>query len=99
MGAEYMGDAAIGITSAFGAIAGVGTLFRVWRNLGPNRGTLLGGIFFLILALVGVGMTAAYRSTGLEWLHIFIGGSFVASLIPLTIGILYAQDEEANSNN
>lgn len=93
-------DSAISVISAFGAFAGIGTLFRLWRNLGPNRGTLWGGIIFLVLALTGVVMTAVYRSTGLEWLHIFIGGSFVASVIPLTIAILCSENEErVNEDN
>lgn len=85
-------DGAISLLSMFGAMAGVGTLFRLWKNLGPNRVTLFGGIGFLALALLGVGMTSVYMSTGIEWVHVFIGGSFVASLIPFTIAILWAEE-------
>lgn len=81
---------AISIVSSFGAIAGIGILFRLWRNLGPNCATLLGGIGFFTMAIVGVIMTSVYQATGIEFLHAFIGGSFVASLIPFTFAILSA---------
>eukprot|EP00586_Coscinodiscus_wailesii_P003014 CAMPEP_0172484008 /NCGR_PEP_ID=MMETSP1066-20121228/11258_1 /TAXON_ID=671091 /ORGANISM="Coscinodiscus wailesii, Strain CCMP2513" /LENGTH=269 /DNA_ID=CAMNT_0013248243 /DNA_START=103 /DNA_END=912 /DNA_ORIENTATION=+ len=83
-------EQSISTISAFGAFAGIGILFRLWRNVGPNRGTLFGGIGFFIMAIVGVIMTQVYQANGVEFLHAFIGGSFVLSLIPFTIGILSA---------
>ena len=92
-------ESASSIISAFGAMAGVGIVFRLWRNLGPNRWTLWGGILFLAFALVGVGMISAYQNTGVEWYHIFIGGMFVVSLIPFTVAILKAEDNLEDIND
>lgn len=76
------------ILTAFGAIAGVGILFRLWRNLGPSRGTLLGGVFFFFFAIMGVIMSQVYLATGIEWLHALISGSDVMSMVPFTCAIL-----------
>lgn len=91
-------DVAISVVSAFGAFAGIGSLLRLWRNLGPNIYTLVGGIGFLALALTGVAMTAVYNATGIEWIHIFIGGSFIASLIPFSLAIFYAEPADEIEN-
>lgn len=92
-------DSAISLISAFGAIAGVGTVFRLWKNLGPNSYTLWGGMLFLAFALLGVGMASVYMNTGIEWLHVFIGLSFVTSLIPFTVAILHAEDLEPDGED
>jgi len=75
------------ITSAFGAIAGIGTLFRLWKNLGPNKLTLCGGVGFFCFAILGVIMLSVYNATGIEFVHTFIGGSFVFSLVPISIAL------------
>lgn len=95
----YLGrETSVTFLSPVGAVAGIVTLGRLYQNLGPNRATLLGGVFFFVLAICGVIALAVYRSTGYEWVHIFIGGSFVSSVIPLSIAFLNAQllpaDEE-----
>jgi hypothetical protein len=81
------------VCSAFGALAGLLTAVRVWRHLGPTRTTLIGGVGFFGLAICGVLVTSVYRATGVEWLHVFIGGSFVASVVPLTLAVRYAVDD------
>ena len=58
----------------------------------------MGGIGFLALALTGVAMTAVYNATGIEWIHIFIGGSFIASLIPFSLAIFYAEPGDEIEN-
>lgn len=89
--------------SPLAAIAGLFTLFRVWRNLGPNYYTLCGGIGFFSLAIFGVIFFSVYNSTGVEWIHILIGGSFVSSTIPLGVAFLNIQesseDEEVLDNS
>lgn len=92
-------DSVISLISAFGAIAGIGTVFRMWKNLGPNSYTLWGGILFLAFSLLAVGMTSVYMNTGIEWLHAFIAGSFVTSLIPFTMAILHAEDLEPDGED
>jgi len=83
------------IISGFAAIAGVGILFRLWRNLGPSRGTLLGGIFYFFFAILGVVMEVVCLSTGVEWVHALIEGCFLASLIPFTCAILCAVEVDS----
>ena len=85
--------------SPLAVISGVFTLYRVWFNLGPNLYTKLGGIGFLVLAMTGVVMNVVYRSTGAEWVHGLIGGSFISSTIPLTIAFLNSEVKEGDSRN
>jgi len=88
----YLGrDTSVTFLSPIGALAGICTLFRVWFNLGPNNYTKWGGILFFTLAICGVIALQVYRTTQLEWVHAFIGGSFVSSVIPLSIGFLNAE--------
>ena len=53
-----------------------------------------------LLVILGVIFNAVYRATDAEWVHIFIGGSFVSSTIPLGIAFLNAEgnsvDEVSN---
>ena len=72
-------------------MAGLFTLFRVWFNLGPNVYTKVGSILFFVLVIFGVVFNAVYQATDAEWVHIFIGGSFVSSTIPLGIALLNAE--------
>ena len=41
--------------------------------------------------MTGVMMLAVYNATDLEWIHGLIGGSFIASTIPLSIAFWNAQ--------
>jgi len=84
--------------SPIAAIAGVFTLFRVWKNLGPNTATLVGGILFLVLVLCGVSANAIYRATDAEWIHIFIGGSFISSAIPLAVAFFNIEDKDMDND-
>lgn len=86
------GDA-VGILSGFAALAGIATLFRLWRNLGPNYGTFFGGLGWYIMIICGIALTSVYIKTGYEWLHAVLGSFFVLCLIPITVGILCATDE------
>jgi len=79
---------AVTALSPLASVGGLFALFRIWYNLGPNKATMLGGIFYFVLAMIGVIMLAVYQSTGAEYVHLFIGGSFIASVIPLTIAFL-----------
>ena len=72
---------AVSICSAFGGFAGIGTFLRIWWHLD----NFFGGLGFFALAMCGVMMTGVYRSTGIEFLHTFIGGSFIMSVIPFTV--------------
>jgi len=78
---------AISICSSFGALSGIGSFYRIWKNLQ----CLFGGIGFFGMAMVGVAMTGVYRSTCIEWLHVFIGGSFALSVIPQTLAMQLAK--------
>ena len=40
--------------------------------------------------MVGVLMTAVYKSTGIEFLHLFIGGSFIMSVVPFTLAMKFS---------
>lgn len=80
-------DRAISICSSFGALSGLGSCYRIWKNLQ----CLLGGVGFFGLAMVGVAMTGVYRSTCIEWLHVFIGGPFVLSMVPVTLAMMMAE--------
>jgi hypothetical protein len=91
------GDA-VGILSAFAALGGFATLFRLWRNLGPNWGTLFGGLGWWIMVVCGIVLTSVYMSTGYEWLDALLGSFFVSCLVPLTVGILCATEEQVNDN-
>jgi len=86
-------DKAISICSSFGAFSGIGCLYRVWKNLQ----CLLGGIGFFGMAMVGVAMTGVYRATCIEWLHVFIGGSFALSVIPLTLAMHLAKPPSSHA--
>jgi len=86
------GDA-VGSLSGFAALAGIATLFRLWQNLGPNYGTLFGGLLWYIMIICGIVFLSVYMETGYEWIHAVIGSFFVLSLIPFTVGILYATEE------
>ena len=44
----------------------------------------------LVAAMVGVLMTAVYKSTGIEFLHLFIGGSFIMSVVPFTLAMKFS---------
>mmetsp|Transcript_10880 Transcript_10880/g.22063 ORF Transcript_10880/g.22063 Transcript_10880/m.22063 type:complete len:151 (-) Transcript_10880:55-507(-) len=79
-------EKAVSICSAFGAYAGIGNLYRLWKNVG----SLWGGVGFFSLAMVGVLMTAVYKSTGIEFLHLFIGGSFIMSVVPFTLAMKFS---------
>jgi len=101
------GDA-VGILSGFAALAGFATLFRLWRNLGPNCGTLFGGLGWYIMIICGIALTSVYMETGYEWLHALLGSFFVLCLVPITVGILCAtedvvetdaEDSVSNNNN
>lgn len=81
-----------GILSAFAAIGGIATLFRIYYNLGPNRGTLIGGLGWWAMIMAGIVLTSVYKETGYEWLHAVLGSFFVFSLIPITVTILCATD-------
>ena len=83
------------VLSPLGAFSGIFTLFRLWFNLGPNKYTKWGGILFFVFAILGVAMNGVYRSTCIEFVHIYIGGSFVTSVIPFGIAILYAEYESS----
>merc|ERR1712224_1081449 len=87
-------SASVTALSPIAAIAGLFTLFRVWKNLGPNLWTLLGGVLFFVLAMLGVVFLAVYNATDVEWIHALIGGSFVFSTIPLAVAILFAEDDD-----
>mmetsp|Transcript_3716 Transcript_3716/g.8873 ORF Transcript_3716/g.8873 Transcript_3716/m.8873 type:complete len:275 (-) Transcript_3716:1726-2550(-) len=86
-------ELSVQILSPLGAFAGIFTLFRLWFNLGPNTYTMLGGIFFFIFAMLGVGANAWYNATCIEFVHLGIGGSFITSVIPFGIAILNAELE------
>merc|ERR1712238_46584 len=58
-----------------------------------NYGTLFGGLVWYIMIICGIVVLSVYMETGYEWLHAVIGSSFVLSLIPFTVGILYATEE------
>lgn len=81
-----------GILSAFAAIGGIATLFRLYYNLGPNCGTLIGGLGWWAMIMVGIVLTSVYKETGYEWLHAVLGSFFVFCLVPITIAILCATD-------
>ena len=83
--------------SPIAGVAGLFTLFRVWKNLGPNRWTLWGGIGFFALAIMGVVSFSIYNSTEAEWVHIFIGGCFVCSTFPLSAAFYHAQSLQTSS--
>merc|ERR1712160_186901 len=83
----------------FAALAGFATLFRLWRNLGPNCGTLFGGLGWWIMIVCGIALTSVYMETGYEWLHAVLGSFFVLCLIPITVGILYATEEVVSNND
>ena len=84
--------------SPIASVAGLYTLFRVWYNLGPNLSTKLGGIFFFVCVILGVIMLMVYNATDAEFVHIFIGGSFVSSIIPLSIAFLNAELEKGEKD-
>jgi len=84
--------------SPLAAIAGLFTLFRVWFNLGPNNYTKIGAISFFVLTMCGVIFLAVYNATDIEWVHAFIGGSFISSVIPLSIAFLNAELKEEDNN-
>ena len=90
---------AVGILSGFAALGGFATLFRLWRNLGPNCGTLFGGLGWWTMVVCGIVLTSVYMSTGYEWLHALLGSFFVFCLIPMTVGILCATEEQVNDND
>lgn len=77
------------LTIPVNAIAGVFALFRLWFNLGPNKYTMFGGIGYLALSLAGVMALNIYQKECIEFIHIFIGGSFVLSLVPLSVAIWF----------
>jgi len=84
-------EASVSFLSPMGAVAGFLTLNRLWKNLGPNVYTKYGGILFFVLALCGVVALMFYRSSNNENVHIFIGGSFVSSVIPFTVALYNAE--------
>jgi len=84
-------QASVSALSPVGGVAGIFTLFRLWRNLGPNAYTKWGGIGFFVLAMLGVIMLTVYRSSCVELVHLFIGGSFVASVIPFSVALANAE--------
>ena len=83
--------------SPLALIAGTFTLFRLKNNLGPNKYTLFGGVGFFVFVICGVLMLAVYNATEAEWVHILIGGSFISSVLPLSVAFYHAQlpDEES----
>lgn len=84
-------SASVSALSPLAAIAALFTLCRTWINLGPNQYTKLGGILFFVLAMLGVAMLAVYNALDAEWVHALIGGSFIASTIPLSVAFWNAQ--------
>lgn len=85
-------------TIPINAISGITSLLRLWFNLGPNQATMYGGIGYLVLTLCGVFAFAQYKVHCIEFMHILIGGSFVLSLVPLSVAIWFvepAADNEA----
>ena len=95
LGKEESNEALIPLTS----IAGIFAFIRVWRNLGPNLGTLLGGLFFLVFILLGVVFLNVYESVCIEFIHTFIGGSFVSSMVPLSVAIWYVEPPTPKEND
>ncbi len=91
-------QASVTALSPLASVGGLFALFRVWYNLGPNKATMLGGIFYFVLVMIGVIMLAVYNSTEAEFVHLFIGGSFISSMIPLTIAFLNAEVAEEKSS-
>jgi len=82
--------------SPLASIAGLFTLFRVWYNLGPNVYTKLGGILFFVLCLCGVFSNVVYNAIDDEWVHALISGSFISSVIPLTVAFWNAESLDPN---
>jgi len=90
-------DRSSSVLSPLAGVAGILTLFRLWFNLGPNPYTKWGGIFFLVMALLGVGMFQLYKEICNEIVHIFIGGSFVCSVIPFSVALWNIESLESIS--
>ena len=90
---------AVTALSPVASVAGLTTLFRLWKNLGPNVYTLIGGISFMVLVMLGVGMLAVYRATEVEWIHVLIGGPFVASTLPLALAFWNATPVDDKSES
>lgn len=88
-----------GMLSAFAAIGGIATLFRLYYNLGPNCGTLFGGLGWWAMIIVGIVLTSVYKETGYEWLHAVLGSFFVFCLVPITVAILCASDVQKSDSD
>ena len=84
-------ERSVSLLTPFTAGAGIFTVFRLWFNLGPNIYTKFGGILYLVCALLGVFMLQVYNKTCIEVVHMFIGGSFVFSMVPLTVALWNAE--------
>lgn len=84
-------------TTPINAASGILILFRLWKNLGPNKHTLAGGIGYLALTLSGVFSLQRYEKECVEFIHLFIGGSFVTSLLFYSLAIINAEASSGES--
>ena len=78
------------------AVCGLVSAFRIWKNLGPSSATLLGGLGYFGLNMIGVIFLAVYKDTGILLLHAVIGGSFIMSQLPFGYAIYKAKDHDEN---
>jgi len=86
------------LTTPINAASGILILVRLWKNLGPNRYTLIGGIGYLVFTLSGVFNLSRYKAECDEFIHFYIGGSFALSLVFLSLAIWYAEPPSNNGN-
>jgi len=85
-------------TNPINGASGILILIRLWQNLGPNRNTLIGGVGYLVMTLLGVFNLVRYEAECVEFIHFYIGGSFGASLIFFCIAVLNAEPPDNNND-
>jgi len=94
-----------GFTTPINTVSGILILFRLWKNLGPNKYTAIGGIGYLVATLSGVFILKfGYEEKCVEFIHFFIGGSFSLSSIFFSIAVYNAvappdDNEEITNEN
>merc|ERR1719330_1576965 len=74
-----------GLPTVATALAGILLAYRLGASLGGAFWMYLRGVIFFLLTNLAVILFNVYKSNGVEYLHMFIGGSFVSSTVPMAL--------------